>query len=166
MKNKELKKTKDNYVDKFELHKELTKYKLEYDHCKKNGKPLPVPNDYIGKCIISIATRTAYSRSFCRYPYRNDLISDAIENCVRYLHTFRIEPVEGTHVNKGKMVQNAFGWLSMIVFRAYVRRIKMENRQLEITEELISKKDYSEVCNSEGQIIPNIYVKTHSRLDN
>lgn len=166
MKEYKLKRTKDNYIDKNELHEELTKYKLEYDLCKANGLPLPRPNTYIGKTIISIATRMAYGKSFCRYTYRNDLISDAIENCVRYLHTFRIEPVEGTHTNEGKLVQNSFGWLSLICWRSFLRRIKKENDYLKFQEELINKKDYTEVCNNNGEPIHNIHVKTYLKIDN
>ena len=50
------------------------------------GKP-PITN-YLGDCFLKIATHLSYKPNFVNYMFREDMISDGIENCVQYIHNF------------------------------------------------------------------------------
>ena len=96
------------------------------------GKP-PITN-YIGECFLKIATHLSYKPNFVNYMFREDMISDGIENCVQYIHNFDPE--------KSK---NPFAYFTQIIHFAFLRRINKEKKQLEIKTKIIEKTGYDEV---------------------
>lgn len=74
--------------------------------------------DYIGLCIIEICTNLARKSNFVNYTYKDDMIADAIENCVKACHNFKYE-ISG----------NAFGYFTRVAFNAFIRRIRTERKQ-------------------------------------
>ena len=66
--------------------------------------------------------------------FRDDMISDGIENCVQYIHNF--DP------NKSK---NPFAYFTQIIHYAFLRRIQKEKKQLEIKTKIIEKTGFDEV---------------------
>jgi hypothetical protein len=142
------KRKSEHYVNNKELLESLIVYreKVEKDFFLKNnrkptredrskhweGKP-PIPN-YLGECFFKIATHLSYKPNFINYMFREDMISDGIENCVQYIHNFDPE--------KSK---NPFAYFTQIIHYAFLRRISKEKRQLEIKSKLIEKTGYDEV---------------------
>ena len=96
------------------------------------GKP-PIPN-YLGDCFLKIATHLSYKPNFVNYMFRDDMISDGIENCVQYIHNFDPE--------KSK---NPFAYFTQIIHYAFLRRIQKEKKQLEIKTKIIEKTGFDEV---------------------
>ena len=96
------------------------------------GKP-PIPN-YLGSCFLKIATHLSYKPNFVNYMFREDMISDGIENCVQYIHNF--DP------NKSR---NPFAYFTQIIHYAFLRRIQKEKKQLEIKTKIIEKTGFDEV---------------------
>jgi len=96
------------------------------------GKP-PIPN-YLGSCFLKIATHLSYKPNFVNYMFREDMISDGIENCVQYIHNFDPE--------KSK---NPFAYFTQIIHYAFLRRIQKEKKQLDIKTKIIEKSGYDEV---------------------
>ena len=96
------------------------------------GKP-PIPN-YLGECFLKIATHLSYKPNFVNYMFREDMISDGIENCVQYIHNFDPE--------KSK---NPFAYFTQIIHYAFLRRIGKEKKQLEIKTKIIEKTGFDEV---------------------
>ena len=96
------------------------------------GKP-PITN-YLGECFLKIATHLSYKPNFVNYMFREDMISDGIENCVQYIHNF--------NPDKSK---NPFAYFTQIIHYAFLRRIQKEKKQLEIKTKIISKSGYDEV---------------------
>ena len=96
------------------------------------GKP-PITN-YLGECFLKIATHLSYKPNFVNYMFREDMISDGIENCVQYIHNFDPE--------KSK---NPFAYFTQIIHFAFLRRIGKEKKQLDIKTKIIEKTDYNEV---------------------
>ena len=80
---------------------------------KKKSKP-PV-TDYIGSCFLKIANHLSYRPNFINYTYRDDMISDGIENCLQYLDNF--DPAKSN---------NPFAYFTQIIYYAFVRRIQKE----------------------------------------
>jgi hypothetical protein len=142
------KKKTEHYVNNKELLESLIVYrsKVEADFLKKNGrnptredrakhwegKP-PIPN-YLGECFLKIATHLSYKPNFVNYMFREDMISDGIENCVQYIHNFDPE--------KSK---NPFAYFTQIIHYAFLRRIQKEKKQLEIKNKIIERTGFDEV---------------------
>ena len=96
------------------------------------NKP-PIPN-YIGECILKIATHLSFKPNFVNYMFKDDMISDGIENCIQYLHNF--DPEKST---------NPFAYFTQIIHYAFLRRIQKEKRQLEIKNKILEKTGFDEV---------------------
>ena len=142
------KKKSEHYVNNKELLEALIIYrsKVERSFLELNGreptkedrgkhwvgKP-PIPN-YLGECFLKIATHLSYKPNFVNYMFRDDMISDGIENCVQYIHNFN--PEKST---------NPFAYFTQIIHYAFLRRIQKEKKQLEIKTKIIEKTGYDEV---------------------
>ena len=96
------------------------------------GKP-PIPN-YLGECFLKIATHLSYKPNFVNYMFRDDMISDGIENCVQYIHNFNPEKS-----------QNPFAYFTQITHYAFLRRIQKEKKQLDIKTKIIERTGFDEV---------------------
>ena len=66
--------------------------------------------------------------------FKEDMISDGIENCVQYIHNFDPE--------KSK---NPFAYFTQVIHYAFLRRIQKEKKQLDIKTKIIEKTGYDEV---------------------
>ena len=142
------KKKSEHYVNNKELLEALIVYRAKVrdeffsrhgreptkeDRSKRwEGKP-PITN-YLGECFLKIATHLSYKPNFVNYMFRDDMISDGIENCVQYIHNFDPE--------KSK---NPFAYFTQIIHYAFLRRIQKEKRQLDIKNKIIEKSGFSEV---------------------
>jgi DNA-directed RNA polymerase specialized sigma24 family protein len=85
---------------------------------KEAGTLKPRVPNYIGECFLKIATHLAYKSNFINYTYREEMVSDGIENCITYIDNFNPE--------KSK---NPFAYFTQITYYAFLRRIAKEKRQ-------------------------------------
>lgn len=108
----------NHYVDNKKLYTEMVKYTNEYQRAKEEGREPPRASNYIGECIWLIANKLSTNRNFVGYSYREEMIGDAIENCLKYLHNF--DP------DKSK---NPFAYFTQIMYYAFLRRIEKEKKQ-------------------------------------
>ena len=83
---------------------------------------------------MKIANHLSFKPNFVNYMFKEDMISDGIENCVQYIHNF--DPAKS---------QNPFAYFTQIIHYAFLRRIQREKRQLDIKNKIIEKSGYSEV---------------------
>ena len=111
----------EHYVDNQRFLLEMTEYQNERKMAKENGIELPPCPDYIGECFLKIAQRLSFRPNFINYAFREDMISDGIENCVQYMNNFNPE--------KSK---NPFAYFTQIIYYAFIRRIQKEKKQLYI----------------------------------
>jgi len=107
---------KSNYIDNAKLLEEVIKYKKAI--ADNGGKFVPVTEE-LAKYFILIANNLSSKGNFISYSWKDEMISDGIENCIQYAANFN--PEKST---------NAFTYFSTIMFYAFVRRIKKENKQL------------------------------------
>ena len=89
-------------------------------------------SEYIGECVYKIATRLSTRPNFINYTYRDEMICDAIENCIQYLGNFNIEKSS-----------NAFAYVTQICYYAFLRRIQKEKKQVFIKQKSIMESDVS-----------------------
>jgi len=128
------KKKSEHYVNNKELLGALIDYRAEVAVAKTKDLPKPRISNYLGECFLKIATHLSYKPNFVNYMFRDDMISDGIENCVQYIHNF--DP------NKSR---NPFAYFTQIIHYAFLRRIQKEKKQLEIKTKIIEKTGYDEV---------------------
>ena len=110
-----------NYVNNKDLLEALINYKKDCVEAEDQGEIVPRVPDYIGKCIYQIATRLATKPNFSGYSYKEDMISDGIENCLQYINNFNPEKS-----------QNPFAYFTQIIWYAFLRRIQKEKKQMYI----------------------------------
>ena len=109
------KQKKPHYVDNKEFLRAMVEWK---DNCKEEGEQLPVTN-YIGECFLKIATHLSYRPYFINYTYRDEMISDGIENCLQYVNNFNPEKSN-----------NPFAYFTQIIYYAFLRRIAKEKKTI------------------------------------
>ena len=119
-------KKKQHYVDNQEFLAAIIKYKEKVEIAEKQGLPKPRVNNYIGGCFLKIATHLSYRPNFINYTYRDDMISDGIENCLQYMNNFN--PEKST---------NPFAYFTQIIYYAFIRRIQKEKKQTLVKQKLI-----------------------------
>ena len=85
---KKNKKNNIHYVDNSKFLEEITKYRNSVLAANEAGTLKPRVPNYIGECFLKIATHLAYKSNFINYTYREEMVSDGIENCVQYIHNF------------------------------------------------------------------------------
>ena len=127
-------KRSEHYVNNKEFLTAIIAYKDEVALAEKRGEPKPRITNYLGECFLKIATHLSYKPNFVNYMFREDMISDGIENCVQYIHNFN--PEKST---------NPFAYFTQIIHYAFLRRIQKEKKQMEIREKIIEKSGYDEV---------------------
>ena len=113
--------SKLHYVDNAKFLEAMTEYKRDYDIALKNNKELPPVSEYLGSVFLKIAQRLSFRPNFINYTFKNDMISDGIENCVQYIKNF--DPEKSS---------NPFAYFTQIIYYAFIRRIQKEKKQLYI----------------------------------
>ena len=127
-------KAKEHYVNNKDFLHAIIVYKKKVEAAKENGDPKPPVGEYIGGCFLKIAQHLSYKPNFVNYMFKDDMICDGIENCVRYIHNFNPE--------KSK---NPFAYFTQIIYYAFLRRISQEKKQLEIKNKILEKTNFDEV---------------------
>ena len=113
---------KQHYVDNEKFLVVMTEYRNAYLESKENGEEQkPMIPDYAGECFLKIAERLSHRPNFINYAFREEMVSDGIENCVMYASNFNPEKSS-----------NPFAYFTQITYYAFLRRIEKEKKQLYI----------------------------------
>ena len=147
-------KRSEHYVNNKEFLAALIKYREDKEIAEIKGLPKPVIPRYIGDCFLKIANHLSFKPNFVNYMFKEDMISDGIENCVQYIHNFNPEKS-----------QNPFAYFTQIIHYAFLRRIQREKRQLEIKNKILEKSGYSEVFDDSNRIDGDNYAEYNSIKD-
>ena len=131
---------KEHYVNNKEFLAAMTEYTKNVNRAKRNKQPKPPVTDYIGSCFLKIANHLSYRPNFINYTFRDDMISDGIENCLQYLDNF--------NPRKSK---NPFAYFTQIIYYAFIRRIQKEKKQVTIKNKLITESNYDDMTLQPGE---------------
>ena len=113
---------KQHYVDNEKFLEVMTEYRNAYLESRENGEEQkPMIPDYAGQCFLKIAERLSHRPNFINYAFREEMVSDGIENCVMYASNFNPEKSS-----------NPFAYFTQITYYAFLRRIEKEKKQLYI----------------------------------
>ena len=116
------------YVNNKEFLAAITAYREQVHAAEEAGEARPRVNNYIGSCFLKIATHLSYKPNFVNYMFREDMICDGIENCLQYIENFNEEKS-----------QNAFAYVTQIIYFAFLRRIHKEKKQAAIKQRSIEQ---------------------------
>lgn len=111
-------KKQKHYINNADFLKALVDYKEACKVAKKNNADLPAIPNYIGECFMKIAEGLSHKPNFINYTYRDEMMSDGIENCLQYFDNFDPE--------KSK---NPFAYFTQVIYFAFLRRISKEKKQ-------------------------------------
>jgi len=134
------KQKKEHYVNNKEFLQAMIEYRKMVNKAKRKKLPKPPVTDYIGSCFLKIANHLSYRPNFINYTFKDDMISDGIENCLQYLDNFN--PTKSN---------NPFAYFTQIIYYAFIRRIQKEKKQVTIKNKLITDSNYDDMTLQPGE---------------
>lgn len=127
-----------HYVDNKKFLQALIDYRSSIDKAAAEGKQQPQVPNYIGECFIKIATHLSYKSNFINYTFKDDMISDGIENCLTAVAKF--DPSKSS---------NPFAYYTQIIYFAFIRRIQKEKKQQATKYKMIENIDIDQIISQE-----------------
>ena len=128
---------KNHYVNNEDFLQAMIDFRESCEIAKNEGKPRPVIPEYIARCIMMIAEKLSRKPNFYNYTFREDMVGDAIKNCILYIDNF--DP---------SISRNPFAYFTQIIYYAFIQRIQKERKQLYVkyksTEMLAILGDYEQ----------------------
>ncbi len=124
---------KPHYVNNAKFSQAVVDHVKSVHAAVELGEEPPKVTDYIATCFMKIAEGLSHRPNFIRYTYRDEMVMDGVENCLRAVRNYKIE----TKTRTGN--PNAFSYFTQICFFASLRRIAKEKKQTEIKNRYIEK---------------------------
>jgi len=127
-----------HYVNNKEFSQAVVDYVKTVREAREKGKDDPIVTDYIARCFLKISEGLSHKSNFVRYTYREEMVMDAVENCLNAIGNYNIEAA----TRKGK--PNAFGYFTQICWFAFIRRIKKEKKQQDVKLKFLAESGIEE----------------------
>ena len=149
-----------HYVNNAEMLEAIKQYRADIEEANATGKDRPRIPEYLGECILKIATNLSRKANFINYSYRDDMILDGIENCMMCMHSF--DPLKGS---------NPFSYFTQVIYFAFLRRIAKEKKQSYIRGKLIQEmafESFEVQSHDDDADFKNAYmsfIQTHQNFD-
>jgi DNA-directed RNA polymerase specialized sigma subunit len=144
-----------HYVDNKELYRVMVAYRQSVQAAKADGTIRPQIPNYVGECILKIAKRLCTKPNFINYSYKEEMISDGIENCISYIDNFDPEKSD-----------NPFAYFTQIIYFAFLRRILKEKKQIYIRHKTMENSMLFDELVQQGQFDDSFQVSTMIDVDN
>ena len=137
------KKESIHYVNNADFSQAVVDYVTLVNKSRENGKKHPVVPDYIAQCFLRIAEGLSHKHNFIRYTYREEMVMDAVENCLKAIENYNLEAATRT----GK--PNAFAYFTQITWYAFLRRIAKEKKQQDIKFKYLTRSGIENFIDNE-----------------
>jgi hypothetical protein len=122
-----------HYVNNADFSQAVVDYVKTVNEAKENkSNSIPKVPDYVAQCFLRIAEGLSHKINFIGYTYREEMVMDAVENCLKAINNYDIEAATRT----GK--PNAFAYFTQISWYAFLRRIAKEKKQQAIKTKYIA----------------------------
>ena len=132
-----------HYVNNAEFSQAVVDYVTVLQEAKKEEQQLAVVPHYIASCFLRIAEGLSHKSNFIRYTYREEMVMDAVENCLKAIENYDISAATRT----GK--PNAFAYFTQITWYAFLRRIAKEKKQQDIKLKYLTKSGIENFIDNE-----------------
>jgi hypothetical protein len=154
-------KDKPHYVNNKDFSQAVVEYVNSANEAKSENKEEPIITEYIGECFLKIAEGLSHKSNFSGYTYREEMVMDAVENCIKAIMNYNVEKATRTGL------PNAFAYFTQISYYAFLRRIAKEKKQQDIKEKYMEHAGAYEVMDSGNHpdalgIVDRIKQKTHA----
>ena len=144
------KKKSIHYVNNKEFSLAVVDYCKNLQEAKENNaENLPLVPNYIASCFLKIAEGLSHKSNFIRYTYREEMVMDAVENCLKAIENYNLE----TATRTGK--PNAFAYFTQITWYAFLRRIAKEKKQQDIKLKYLTSSALETFVEVEGDTLAN-----------
>ena len=147
-----------HYVNNKEFSLAVVEYCKQLQKAKDRGEALPIVTNYIADCFLRIAEGLSHKSNFIRYTYREEMVMDAVENCLKAIENYNIE----TATRTGN--PNAFAYFTQISWYAFLRRIAKEKRQSDVKLKYLSESGIEDYI-ATGDIDPQSQTVVQSFID-
>jgi len=145
MTNKVKPQDKPHYVNNKEFSLAVVDYCNRLQKAQKQkSKKIPVIDNYIAECFLKIAEGLSHKSNFIRYTYREEMVMDAVENCLKAIKNYDIETATRTGT------PNAFAYFTQIAWYAFLRRIDKEKKQQDIKLKYMANIEYEDLVDNES----------------
>ena len=133
MKKEVKKKPKDkpHYVNNKLFSQSVVDYVTLANEARDKQEDEPIITEYIGTCFLKIAEGLSHKPNFVGYTYREEMVMDAVENCIKAIMNYDVKKATRTGL------PNAFAYFTQITYYAFLRRIAKEKKQQDIKEKYI-----------------------------
>ena len=138
-----------HYVNNADFSAAVVEYVTEVRKAKAKNEQLPIVTDYIATCFLKIAEGLSHKSNFIRYTYREEMVMDAVENCLKAIENYNLE----TATRTGK--PNAFAYFTQITWYAFLRRIAKEKKQQDIKLKYLTSSGLETFIEVEGDTLAN-----------
>lgn len=131
-------KQRPHYVNNKDFSLAVVEYVKTVQEAERNKQEIPKVTDYIAISFLRIAEGLSHKANFIRYTYREEMVMDAVENCLKAISNYDIEAA----TRSGN--PNAFAYFTQICWYAFLRRIAKEKKQQDIKLKYISQSPFDE----------------------
>ena len=141
---------KEHYVNNKEFSQAVVDYVNSVNEAREKGESEPIITEYIGSCFLKITKGLSHKPNFYSYTYREEMVMDAVENCIKAIMNYDVEKATRTGL------PNAFAYFTQISYYAFLRRIAKEKKQQDIKErymELANPEEFAEFDQINGESV-------------
>ena len=139
-----------HYVDGVAFYEALKQRKKDIAEAAAAGKERPRVSNFIGECVMNIAKNLSRKYQFANYPFRDEMVADAIVHCIRYIDSF--DPEKST---------NPFSYYTQTCYYQFLDRIRQERTHTYIkckaTLNSVVLSELSEFDESNSEIAEHIH---------
>ena len=128
-----MKEEKPHYVNNAQFSQAVVNYVEHANREVAAGRDKPIIPDYVAMCFLRIAEGLSHKANFVRYTYREEMVMDAVENCLKAIENYNLD----TATRTGK--PNAFAYFTQIAWYAFLRRIEKEKKQQDVKLKFIAE---------------------------
>jgi hypothetical protein len=139
-------KDKPHYVNNREFSTSVVEYVNSVNEAKEHGKEEPRITEYIGTCFLKIAEGLSHKPNFYGYTYREEMVMDAVENCIKAIMNYNIEKATRTGL------PNAFSYFTQISYFAFLRRIAKEKKYQDVKDLFKEHADAESFMDSDNHV--------------
>jgi hypothetical protein len=134
-----MEKQKEYYVNNKDFYIAMCEFKDSVKKAKETDAARPHISNYIGDCIMKIATRLSTKKNFRNYPFVEEMVGDGVENVLMYIDNFKPYYLDKDGNEKQG---NPFSYCTTIINYAFLRRIAKEKKHLYTKYKMMDNSEF------------------------
>ena len=153
------KKENVHYVNNAQFSQSVVDYVTLVREAEKDNSPIPIVPNYIAECFLRISEGLSHKSNFIRYTYREEMVMDAVENCLKAVMNYNIDTATRTGL------PNAFAYFTQIAFYAFLRRIAKEKKQQDIKWKYLDNADIEDLMHYDSNQLGQMHESERQFVD-